>query len=53
MVEGAQALADRSTYGEKTPEQVLESILTPFWDMMLQAYTPDGSNNNFTSEGSL
>jgi hypothetical protein len=53
MVEGAQALADRSTYGDRTPEQVLAQIIQPFWDMNAQAYTPDGANNNFTSEGQL
>lgn len=53
LVEGAQALADRSTYGDKTPEQVLAQIIQPFWDMMAQAYTPDGANNNMTSEGQL
>ena len=53
MVEGAQALADRAVYGDKTPEQALSQILTPFWDMMAQAYTPDGTNNNFTSDGQL
>jgi hypothetical protein len=53
MVEGAQALADRAVYGDKTPEQALAEILTPFWDMMAQAYTPDGTNNNFTSDGQL
>ncbi len=53
MVEGAQAIADRSTYGDRTPEQVLAQILVPFWDSMAQAYTPNGANNNFTSEGSL
>lgn len=53
MVEGAQALADRAVYGDKTPEQALSAILTPFWDMMAQAYTPDGVNNNMTSEGQL
>lgn len=53
MVEGAQALADRSTYGDRTPEQVLDQIIQPFWDMNAQAYTPDGANNNMTSEGQL
>jgi hypothetical protein len=53
MVEGAQALADRSTYGEKTPEQLLAQIIQPFWDMNAQLYTPDGANNNMTSEGQL
>jgi hypothetical protein len=53
MVEGAQALADRSTYGDRTPEQVLAQIIQPFWDMNAQAYTPDGANNNMTSEGQL
>lgn len=53
MVEGAQALADRSTYGDKTPEMVLAQIIQPFWDMNAQAYTPDGTNNNMTSEGQL
>lgn len=53
MVEGAQALADRSTYGDKTPEMLLAQIIQPFWDMNAQAYTPDGTNNNMTSEGQL
>lgn len=53
LVEGAQALADRSTYGDRTPEQVLAQIIQPFWDMNLQPYTPDGANNNMTSEGQL
>jgi hypothetical protein len=53
MVEGAQALADRSTYGDRTPEQVLAQIIQPFWDMNAQLYTPDGANNNMTSEGQL
>ena len=53
MVEGAQALADRSTYGEKTPEMLLAQIIQPFWDMNAQAYTPDGANNNMSSEGQL
>lgn len=53
MIEGAQALADRSTYGEKNPEQLLAQIIQPFWDMNAQLYTPDGTNNNMTSEGSL
>jgi hypothetical protein len=53
MVEGAQALADRSTYGDRTPEQVLAQIIQPFWDMNAQGYTPDGANNNMTSEGQL
>ena len=53
LVEGAQRLADRSTYGDTAPEQLLAEVIAPFWSMMLQTYTPDGSNNNFTSEGSL
>lgn len=52
-VEGAQALADRSTYGGKTPEQLLATILEPFWQQVQQDYTPNGATNNYTSQGQL
>lgn len=53
LVEGAGLLADRSTYGDKTPEQVIAQVLEAFWGGTLQTYTPNGANNNFTSEGQL
>jgi hypothetical protein len=51
--EGVALLADRSVYGERTPEQVLEQVLTPFWNAMQQPYTAMGENDNMRSEGSL
>lgn len=51
--EGVGLLADRSVYGDKTPESVLEVILTPFWNAMQQPYLGMGSNANMTSEGTL
>lgn len=51
--EGVGLLADRSTYGDRTPEQVLGEVLSPFWDAMQQPYTAMGDNANMTSEGTL
>lgn len=51
--EGVGLLADRSVYGDKTPESVLEIILTPFWNAMQQPYLAMGDNANHTSEGTL
>lgn len=51
--EGVGILCDRTTYGDKAPESVLEIVLTPFWNAMQQPYQAMGDNANQTSEGTL
>lgn len=51
--EGVGLLADRTTYGDRTPEQVLAEVIQPFWDATMQPYTAMGDNANQTSEGTL
>jgi hypothetical protein len=50
---GVGVLADRSTYGGQSPEEILEPIMTPFWNAMQQPYQAMGDNANMTSEGTL
>jgi hypothetical protein len=51
--EGVGLLADRTTYGDRVPEQVLADILGPYWEAMQQPYTAMGKNADMTSEGTL
>ena len=48
VVQGAIALSDFGLLGRKTPEQVLEPYLRPFWDYLLGSTDPN--NTSYISE---
>jgi hypothetical protein len=53
LVQGVGALSDNLTYGDKTPEEVLEPYLQPFWTTITELSTGIGENSLGLSEGQL
>lgn len=53
LVQGVGALCDNLTYGDKTPEEVLEPYLSPFWTAVTELTTGMGEGSLGLSEGQL
>jgi hypothetical protein len=53
LVQGVGALSDNLTYGDKTPEEVLEPYLQPFWTSVTELSTGIGEGSLGLSEGQL
>lgn len=51
MVDGIGALADKATWGEKTPEEVLLPFLQPFWESIAATQPWEGKSTEDFSQG--
>lgn len=51
LVDGIGALADKATWGDKTPEEVLLPFLQPFWDFIASTTPWEGKSTEDYSQG--